>query len=108
MSAGSGVLQDPGLEVPDRGPVPGIAGGEQAPLHRDLGVAVQEGDEDAPFDLAREHGGGRDSHAEALDRGLDDHAVDAEAGGSGSPLPPSLTGSACSRAISVHRSSSGG
>ena len=68
-------------ECLDFGPLPGGRGGDEAAAFGHLGLAVEYGNQRSVFQLPRDQHGASDGGPEPVDRGLDQRAVEAEAGG---------------------------
>ena len=78
---GLGFLQGPFPERPHLRPLPGGCRGDEAAALGRLGLAVEDRDQRSALQLPRDQHGPPDGGADPVHRGLDQHAVEAEARG---------------------------
>ena len=78
---GPGLVQDPFPERPHLRPLPGGRRGDEAATFGRLVLAVEEGDQGPALQLPCDEHRASDGGADAVHRGLDQHAVEAEARG---------------------------
>ena len=80
-ASGFGLPQDPFAEGLDFTTLPGRRGGDEAASLGRLGLAVEDGDQGSAFQLVRDQHRAADGGPDPVHCGLNQHAVEAEAGG---------------------------